>query len=63
MENVKKIEWDGEKEITELIYQLSKLLEEGYKTVKFETYETGTGSNEDGSYEYPYWDARLISDY
>lgn len=57
------LSWDDEKEISELIYQLAQLLEKGYKTIKLETYATGNGTREDGSYEFEYTDAKLVADY
>jgi hypothetical protein len=57
------IDWDDEKEIVELITELATLLEKGYKTVRIETYETGNGTCEDGSYEFEFTAGKLIADF
>ena len=57
------IEWSEEKQIVELIAELAQLLENGNTTVKFETEECGDGNYEDGSNEYEWTEAKLVSEY
>ena len=57
------IEWSDEKEIVELITSLAQLLEKGNTTIKFETEKCGDGNCEDGSNEYEWTEAKLVSEY
>ena len=51
---------DIDVKITEIIEELSKGLESGYKNIRIETFEDGCGTTEDGSPEYEYTSAKLI---
>ena len=57
------IEWSDEKEIVKLITELAQLLEKGYTTVKFETEQCGDGNCEDGSNEFEWLEAKLVSEH
>lgn len=57
------IEWNNEdeKDIVELITELAQLLEKGHTTIEFETQTVGDGNMEDGSDEFSWSEAKLVS--
>jgi hypothetical protein len=57
------IELLGEKDIIELIRELAEIMEHGNTTITIETKTCGDGNNEDGSSEYEWTEARLISEH
>lgn len=62
-ENKYVIEFDGEKEIVELITELAELLEKGHTTIKMTGEVVGDGDMEDGSNDQE-WDVfSLESEY
>ena len=58
-----KIELSGEKDIIELIRELAEIMEHGNDTITIETETVGNGNNEDGSNEYEWVKATLISEH
>lgn len=54
------IEWENQRKIKDLILELQAYEKQGYTQIKLEAFQSGNGTTEDGSYEYEFYDARIV---